>query len=309
MSVLRLFFGVVIPYGAVAIFIVVLSYRLWRWARVPVPFRIPTTCGQQKSLPWIKPNNIESPYNNTGVAGRMILEVLLFRSLFRDTKSVLKQGAQRIIYGGSKYLWLGALALHWCLLVILLRHLRIFTEPVPSFVLTLQRLDGIFELPSALFITDLLILSALTFLLLRRVFNSQIRYISLPADYLALLLILGVVISGIFMKFSYRVDVVSVKELALGMLSFNPSVPPEGIGLPFYVHLFFVSSLLAYFPFSKLVHMAGICLSPTRNLANTNRMSRHVNPWSYPVEEHSYDEWEDEFRDVMKDAGLPLEKE
>jgi hypothetical protein len=35
----------------------------------------------------------------------------------------------------------------------------------------------------------------------------------------------------------------------------------------------------------------------------------HVNPWNYPVKAHTYDEYEDEFRDVMKEAGLPVEKE
>jgi nitrate reductase gamma subunit len=305
----RLFFGVIMPYGAGAIFVLVLAYRLWIWGRSPVPFRIPTTCGQQKSLPWIRANNFESPYNTVGVIGRMILEVLLFRSLFRNTKSELKQGVQRIVYRGSKYLWLAALAFHWALLIILLRHLRVFTEPVPSFVAGLQRLDAIFELPSALFITDIIILLALAFLLLRRVFDLQMRYVSLPADYLAVFLLLSVVISGVFMNLAYRVDVVSVKELAMGVISFNPSVPREGIGLPFYIHLFFVCSLLAYFPFSKLVHMAGVFFSPTRNLANTNRMRRHINPWNYPVKVHAYEEWEDEFRDVMKDAGLPLERE
>ncbi|MEK7730415.1 MAG: menaquinol oxidoreductase, partial [Planctomycetota bacterium] len=61
--------------------------------------------------------------------------------------------------------------------------------------------------------------------------------------------------------------------------------------------------------FSKLMHMGGVFLSPTRNLANTSRMKRHVNPWNYPVDVHTYEEWEDEYRDKMKAAGLPLEKE
>jgi hypothetical protein len=70
-----------------------------------------------------------------------------------------------------------------------------------------------------------------------------------------------------------------------------------------------VNALLAYFPMSKLVHMGGVFLSPTRNLANDNRMRRHINPWNYPVKVHSYKEYEDEFRDKMKAAGIPVEKE
>ena len=42
-------FGVVIPYVAIALFVLGIIYRIVSWAKVPVPFRIPTTCGQGKS--------------------------------------------------------------------------------------------------------------------------------------------------------------------------------------------------------------------------------------------------------------------
>jgi nitrate reductase gamma subunit len=310
MSAVYLVFGIVIPYAALFIFIVGLVYRIVKWARSPVPFCIPTTCGQQKSLPWIKAKKIENPYNTAGVVGRMALEVLLFRSLLRNTKTELRQGIQKLIYKDSKLLWLGAFVFHWTLLIILLRHLRLFVEPVPGFVISIQRLDGIFHilLPN-LYITDVLIVLALGYLLLRRLASAQLRYISLFSDYFAVLLLLSVALSGIFMRFIFRVDLVSVKELALGVLSFHPSIPADGIGLAFYVHLFLVCTLFAYLPYSKLVHMAGVFLSPTRNLANNSRMRRHINPWNSPVKVHTYEEWEDEFREPMKEAGLPLEKE
>jgi nitrate reductase gamma subunit len=38
-------------------------------------------------------------------------------------------------------------------------------------------------------------------------------------------------------------------------------------------------------------------------------MRRHVNPWNYDVKVHSYPEYEDEFRTVMAEAGLPLDRE
>jgi len=48
----------------------------------------------------------------------------------------------------------------------------------------------------------------------------------------------------------------------------------------------------------------------TENPASDNsRAVRHVNPWDYPVKVHTYEEYEDEFRDVMRAAGLPLDKE
>lgn len=305
---LQFVFGVIVPYTAIALFLLGFVYRVLKWARSPVPFRIPTTCGQQKSLPWIKSNNLESPHNTWGVIGRMALEVLFFRSLFRNTKLELRNGP-RLIYGANKFLWAGGLAFHWSFLVVVIRHFKFFAEPVPSWVLAVQNLDGFFQvgLP-IIYATDVVIVAALTYLFFRRVVSPQIRYISLAADYFPLLLLLGVALSGVLMRYFFKTDIARVKELGMGLLSFNPVVP-EGVGVMFYIHLFLVSVLFAYFPFSKLMHMAGVFLSPTRNLVNNNRMRRHINPWDYPVKVHTYEEWEDEFRDVMKAADMPLEKE
>jgi len=301
-------FGVVIPYVALVIFLVGVIYRIVKWGKIPVPFKIPTTCGQEKSLPWIKANNFDNPSNTFGVIVRMALEVLFFRSLFRNTRAELREG-QKVVYGGSKWLWLAGLAFHWSFLIIVIRHLRLLTEPVPFFVNLMAGLDGLFEISlPTLYLTDMVLLMAVTYLFFRRVVIPQIRYISLPADYFPLFLIFGVALSGVLMRHFYKVDILKVKELATGLLSFHP-VAPAGIGVPFYIHLFLVSILLVYFPFSKLMHMGGVFLSPTRNMPNDNRRNRHVNPWNYPVKVHTYEEYEDEFRDKMKSAGLPVEKE
>jgi hypothetical protein len=112
---------------------------------------------------------------------------------------------------------------------------------------------------------------------------------------------------GILMRYVTKIDVTAAKELTMGLVTFRPTIP-EGVGTVFYIHVFFVSILLAYFPFSKLMHLGGIFLSPTRNLATDTRANRHVNPWNYPVPVHTYEEYEDEFRDKMIEAGLPVEK-
>jgi hypothetical protein len=57
------------------------------------------------------------------------------------------------------------------------------------------------------------------------------------------------------------------------------------------------------------MHLGGVFLSPTRNLANNSRSRRHINPWNAPVKTHTYAEWEKEFRDRMQTAGIPLENE
>jgi nitrate reductase gamma subunit len=305
---LNYLFGVIIPYAAFALFIVGMIYRVLLWAARPVPFRIPTTAGQAKSLPWIKQNKIDDPSTALGAFVRMAFEVLLFRSLFRNLRSELRSGP-KLAYASSKWLWIAALAFHYSFLIILLRHLRLFTEPVLPFVKTLETLDAFFQVwVPLLYITDLVLIGAVTYLFLRRVLIPQMRYISLPADYFPLFLILSIGITGGLMRYFFKVSVIDVKQLTMGLINFKPVVP-EGIGVLFYIHLFLVSTLFAYFPFSKLTHMAGVFLSPTRNLANTNRMERHINPWNYPVKIHTYEEYEEDFRHFMKDAGLPLEKE
>jgi nitrate reductase gamma subunit len=303
----RYFFGIVLPYAAFGVFLFGVIYRVWLWGRSPVPFRIPTTCGQQNSLPWIKGSFLENPAGGMGVLGRMALEILLFRSLFRNTK--MEWSGQRPVYGGAKWLWLAGLAFHWSLLIIVLRHLRFFLEPIPLSINLLAALDGLLEIGvPALFLTDGLLLTSVSYLFLRRVAIPHLRYISLASDSFPLFLILSVALSGFLMRHLYKVDLYQVKELAGGWLRFAPVVP-EGISRPFYVHLFLVCVLLAYLPLSKLMHLGGAFLSPTRNLANNSRARRHINPWDYPVQVHTYAEYEDEFRDKMKAAGLPLEKE
>lgn len=315
----HVFFGIIVPYAAMAIFFVGIVARVLGWARSPVPFRIPTTAGQEWSFPWIKSNPVDNPKGLGGVIVRMILEVFLFRSLFRHTRLEYRRvdDSPKIDYEWEKWLWLASLAFHYSFLVIFLRHFRFFLEPIPGFVHLLESLDGFMQLgivpvsslgAPGVYITDMLLLAALTYLFIRRLYIPQMRYISLPSDYFPLFLLIALGASGVLMRYLVRVDITAVKNLAIGLFKFSPTVP-EGIGVIFYIHLFLLSVLIAYFPFSKLMHFAGVLLSPTRNLANNSRFARHVNPWNYPVKYHTYEEYEDEFREHMIEAGIPVEKE
>ncbi len=310
---LHMLFGIIIPYAAFAIFVLGFIWRVIDWGRSPVPFRIPTTAGQQKSLPWIKRNRWDNPFTTGEVIVRMALEVLLFRSLFRNKRIDFRQGPNGepiLRYSPTKWLWAFALLFHWSFFIILLRHIRLATVPIPGPIGFLDHMDSIFEIGLPLwYVTDLTVLAGLIFLLCRRLFIPQVRYISLAADYFPLFLIISIVCSGMFMRYWLRVDLVGVKEMIMGLVSFHPALPNKDIGTIFFVHIFLVSCLFAYFPFSKLMHMGGVFLSPTRNLANNNRYKRHINPWNYPVKTHPYDEYEDEFREFMKNAGIPVEKE
>jgi nitrate reductase gamma subunit len=199
----------------------------------------------------------------------------------------------------------------------LIRHLRFFTNPVPFFITLVENVDSFFRVeilyPGIQFglpgvaLSSFVLLAAVAYLLARRLFIRQVRYISLAGDYFPLFLIFGIALTGILMTYFTKIDVTAAKELTMGLVTLRPTVP-EGVGAVFYIHLFFVSVLLAYFPFSKLMHLGGVFLSPTRNLTTDTRARRHVNPWNYPVPVHTYEEYEDEFRDKMIEAGLPVDK-
>ncbi len=313
---LKVVFGVIFPYLAVIIFIAGFAYRIMGWSRSAVPFAIPTTCGQQKSLPWIKSNSIDNPFSKGGVVARMALEILLFRSLFRNTRMKLHQGP-KLAYNLEIFLWVGALAFHWAFLTVIVRHLRLFLNPVPMPIQLLENVDSFFRLEilydafkmalPGVYMSGLVLLLAVTYLLLRRLFIPTVRYISQAADFFPLFLIFAIALTGILMRYFFKVDIAATKELTMGLVTFHPTLP-DGVSTIFYIHLFFVCTLLVYFPFSKLMHLGGVFLSPTRNLPADTRARRHVNPWNYPVPVHTYDEYEDEFRDKMIEAGLPVDK-
>jgi len=303
-------FGVVVPYLAMALFLGGFCYRVIHWAKSPVPFRIPTTCGQGYTMPWIKYDKLEAPVNTGQVVARMFLEIFLFRSLWRNTKATVYPGP-KLTYESSKWLWLFGILFHYSFLVIIIRHMRLFLDPIPGIVSFIETGDSLLQIGApVMYTTDVTIILAILFLFARRVFNPQVRYISLVNDYFPLFLIFGICTTGILMRFFIRtdVDINAIKQLAVGLVTFSPTIVAD-ISSLFYVHLFLVCTLLAYFPFSKLMHMGGVFLSPTRNLANNSRMVRHINPWNPDIKPHSYAGYEDEFREDMVEQGIPVEKE
>ena len=158
--------------------------------------------------------------------------------------------------------------------------------------------------------TGFVLFAAVSYLFLRRVAIPQLRYISLSSDYFPLFLIFGLCATGIAMRYFWKVDIATVKIFVMSLLHFAPDTAALAkIGSIFYVHMFFLVVLLMYFPFSKLMHAAGVFFSPTRNMANDSRMKLHVNPWNPEKVYRTYEAYEDEFRVPMVEAGLPVVKQ
>jgi len=303
-------FGVALPYLAMMIFLGGCIYRVVQWGNSPVPFSIQTTCGQGKSLDFIKHNRLEAPDTTAEVVARMFLEIVTFRSLFRNTKSELHEGP-KITYESSKWLWIFALIFHYSFLVIVIRHMRLFLDPVPTWIGWLEFGDGLFQVGAPTwYMTDIGLLAGCVLLFGRRLITRHVRYISLVNDYFPLVLIFSIAATGILMRYFFRteIDIVNIKQLAVGLVTFSPVIGTD-IGVVFYIHLLLVCVLLAYFPFSKLMHFAGVFMSPTRNMRNNTRAVRHINPWNPQIIPHSYAGYEEEFREFMVEAGIPVEKD
>jgi len=306
-------FGVIIPYVAFVIFLVGFVAKVWNWGKAPVPFRIPTTAGQQKTLPWIKHDKLDNPVTGWQTFWRMVLEVCLFRSLFRNNKvEKYDTGAgvdAKIRYGSAKWLWLFSIIFHYSFLIVVIRHLRLFTAELPVFLVPVEFFDSILQLGvPAMYISGVTLLLGTVLLFLRRAIIPQVRYISLAADYFPLFLIMAIASSGILMRYFGKTDIIGVKDMLMGLIAFKPTIV-ETVDTIFYIHVFLVSILLAYFPFSKLMHLGGVFLSPTRNLPNNTRWKRHINPWNPEhVKAHSYADYEDDFREKMIEAGVRVDK-
>ena len=229
-------------YFATLVFVVGLFYRINTYARTPAPLKIPTT---------------PAPTTQSGVVLRMAREVVFFESLFKANLWIWSMG------------WL----FHASLALVLMRHLRYFTEPVWGWVALIQ--------PFGMY-AGLTMLIGLIGLWVRRLFVERIRYISTPSDHLMLLLLIGIAASGLSMTFLAHTDVIAVKNFFLGWMQFNILSLPADINL--YIHLLSVVLLLAIFPISKLLHAPGVFFSPSRNQVDNPREARHIAPWASKLE-------------------------
>jgi nitrate reductase gamma subunit len=229
-------------YAAVAVFAGGLAHRIFDYARTPAPLKIPTT---------------PAPTTQGGVALRMLREVVLFESLFKS----------------NLWTWACGWLFHAGLALVLIRHLRYFTEPVWGWVALLQPF-GVYG--------GFAMAAGLAGLWVRRMAVARVRYISTPSDHLMLALLLAIAASGLAMKYVAHTDVVAVKAFSLGLVvaDWQP-LPADGA---LYAHLALVALLLLIFPFSKLLHAPGVFFSPTRNQADDPREARHLSGWAARLE-------------------------
>jgi nitrate reductase gamma subunit len=232
-------------YLAALLLVVGLGYKIFDYSRTPAPLKIPTT---------------PAPTTRKGVVYRMAKEVVVFESLFKS----------------NKWIWVFGWLFHFGLLLVLLRHLRYFIEPVWFWVDIIQ--------PFGKYASFMMVIG-LAGLLARRFLVDRVRYISTPSDYLMLVLLIAIGVSGMLMTFVVHTDIVALKVFFLGLMYFDVQpVPQDPILL---AHLAMVALLMVIFPISKLLHAPGVFFSPTRNQVDNPREHRHVAAWAARLDQNN----------------------
>ncbi len=237
MSLLTIIYALLF-YVATAVLVLGVANKIRSYAKTPAPLKIPTT---------------PAPTTAAGVRWRMTREVVLFESLFKS----------------SKWTWIFGWLFHVTLLLVTLRHLRYFQDPVWLPVVLVQ--------PFGTY-AGFVMVAALGGLWARRWLVDRVRYISTPSDHLMLALLLAIGLTGLAMRFVTHTDIVALKAFMLGLMRFNwQPLPADPVLL---VHLALVALLMIIFPISKLLHAPGLFFSPTRNQADNAREVRHISAWA-----------------------------
>jgi nitrate reductase gamma subunit len=228
---------------ATLVLVLGLARKIAQYAKTPAPLKIPTT---------------PAPVTQSGVILRLFREVVFFESLFKSTK----------------WTWIFSWMFHMGLLLVLLRHLRYFIDPVWLPIELIQPFGKY---------AGFAMVAGLGGLLVRRIFVDRVRYISAPSDYLWLLLLIMIGVSGAMMTFVVHTDVVAVKKFFTGIWTLSlGELPMDPILL---LHLALVAVLMILLPFSKLLHIPGVFFSPTRNQVDNPREQRHLVEWARKLEE------------------------
>ena len=235
-------FFAILFWFATVVLIVGLALRVKLYWSTPAPLKIPTT---------------PAPVTQTGVVFRMAREVVLFESLFKS----------------NKWIWIFGWMFHMSLFIVLARHIRYFQEQ-PWFWVNIVQPFGKYA--------AFTMVIGLAGLLVRRIVVDRVRYISSPSDFLMLIMLGFIGISGLIMQFIEHTDIVAVQVFFTGLMGFSINELP--ISIPLVVHLSLVAILMLVFPFSKLLHATGVFFSPTRNQIDNPREKRHIADWAKELE-------------------------
>jgi nitrate reductase gamma subunit len=175
----------------------------------------------------------------------------------------LKLGKDSLIFpqvlDTDRWMWFFVIGMHLAGIGLFIGHLRLIFEFTPIYnavgPATMENMAAWVggAIGISLFI-------AFTYFLLRR-FKSPYRELSVPEDYLLLVLILMLVLLGDHLRFTHPFELSSYRDYMESLLRFKPHfdnlISDSPARWVLVGHVLTANLLLIYFPFSKLVHAIG----------------------------------------------------
>lgn len=215
------FIYAILPYVTIIVFVVGLIWRIRTW--------------------WARPR----------------AKAVLFPAVRSQIVAVGKLAGDIVLFGKtfslSKSLWVMTVLFHLGLLLVVLGHIRTVVEI--GFLWSWFNLDadGIDRVAFAMGMTAGGLVLAGAILLLMRRFTPMMRVLSIFQDYFVLLMLLGIVLTGMSMRLWMPIHAEEIQHYARGVLTLQPAV--EIHNNVFFWHFFLAQMLVMYLPFSKLVHL------------------------------------------------------
>ena len=220
----------VLPYCTLLVFVVGMAYRIYVWARTPQP-------GAMTLFP--------APRKGPATFMGVVKESLFFPGLLK----------------GDRMLWGFAWIFHVTLALIVLGHIRVFMD-FPWLWSTLgidaDRMSAVSGGAAGIII----VLCALV-LIIRRLTIGRVREISNLTDFLALLIIIAVLMTGNGMRFGAHFDLETTRVYFSSLATFSltaATLPTSGM---FMLHFLLAQVLIMFIPFSKIMHFGGIFFTQT----------------------------------------------
>jgi nitrate reductase gamma subunit len=227
MQLVEILIGVVLPYVTLLILVVGLFYKIRKWQKAGVANLAIYPAASSKGRLWRK----------------ILSEVLLFSTFRKEHKA----------------LWSQTWVFHAMLLLIIMGHTRLITD-WPLRVLLGMSEDSVNTLSSWTGgIAGILATITCLFLIFRRFTVQRVREASTGEDYIVMMLLLLILITGNIMRFYTHFDIALARTYFATLFSFQPvQVPGDPM---FLLHFFLVQLLLIVLPFGKLLHIPGVLYS------------------------------------------------
>jgi len=229
MDIVRFVVGALLPYVAIIVLVAGMVWRIRTWRKLASP---PMTL-------FPAPADAGANMRNT------LKEAVLFSSLFR----------------GDRVLWSIAWVFHVVLALIFVGHFRVFANVDRVLTGAGMSEDAIGAMSGGVGgAAGVIILILVALLVVRRMTLQRVREITGVADYLALILIGLIIVTGNVMRFGgEHFDLALTREYFADLATFGNAGQAAALqNSVFLAHLGLAFLLIMCMPFSKLLHFGGI---------------------------------------------------